>query len=210
MSETKQVEANHYEFRKYLGLERWSSIWHQIDQVIQFQPESVLEIGPGPGIFKASANQLGLHVETLDIDSNLRPDHVGSATNLQFEAGTFDVVCAFQMLEHLPYEKSLQAFSEFARVCRKKIIISLPDCRKMYRVSIEFPKFGQKTFLIPKPRLKPRPHRFDGEHYWEIGKLEHPLNRVIGDLSKFAKLESTYRVPENPYHRIFVFAVNIR
>src|SRR3546814_15484912 len=91
---------------------RWNSIWHQLDEIIRLQPRRVLEIGPGIGLFKRAAGLYGVPVETLDIDPELKPDHVASVTELPFADGEFDVVCAFQMLEHVPYDVSLAAFAE--------------------------------------------------------------------------------------------------
>jgi len=109
------------------------------------------------------------------------------------------------MLEHLPYEVSLQAFDEMVRVSRRHVVISLPDTRAVWRYLIHVPKFGAHDFLVPRPRLGAPRHEFDGEHYWEIGKRGYPLARVVADFSKHARLLETYRVPDNPVHRFFVF-----
>lgn len=201
----KQVNKIHYEFSRYMSKERWNSVWHQLDEVLQFNPTTVLEVGPGPGLFKHVASLFGLNAETLDIDPDLGPDHVGSATELPFEDNSYDVVCAFQMLEHLPYETSLLAFREMARVSRRYVIISLPDARVVWPCRIHLPKLGSWCFLIPRPIIKRRNHVFDGEHYWEIDKVGYDFERVSADLNRFCKLIKTYRVFENPYHRFFVF-----
>jgi ubiquinone/menaquinone biosynthesis C-methylase UbiE len=146
-----------------------------------------------------------VNVETLDLDPELNPDHVGSATAIPLPSSTFDVVCAFQMLEHLPYESSLCAFTEMVRVSRKHVVISLPDARTMWRYQFHLPKLGAHDILIPRPALGANPHKFDGEHYWEISKQDYPLKRIISDLSSICKLTKTYRVKENPYHRFFAF-----
>jgi len=112
----KQVDKSHYKFRSYVHKRRWASMWHQLDEVLSLQAASVLEIGPGPGILKAMAALFDTRVETLDIDPELRPDHVASASDLPFADRAYDVVCAFEMLEHVPYEKSLSIFGELARV----------------------------------------------------------------------------------------------
>jgi len=50
------------------------------------------------------------------------------------------------------------------------------------------------------PRLKKPIHNLGGEHYWEIGKVGYPLNRIISDINKSGfKVEKTYRVFEHPY-----------
>ena len=208
----KQVDKSHYEFNKYVHKKRWASIWHQLDEVAKLKPESILEIGPGPGLFKAVARAIGLHIETLDLDSELSPDHIASALDIPFQDEMFDVVCAFQMLEHLPFEKSVEAFREMARVARKAIIISLPDSATRWPISVHIPCVGLICFTLPKPRLMAPYHKFDGEHYWEINKAGYPLKRVSEMLLRSAsvRLQRTFRVHEHPYHRFFIFEKTVR
>lgn len=201
----KQVDKSHYEFHRYMDKRRWSSMWHQIDEVIRLNPRSVLEVGPGSGVFKNTANLFGVRVATIDLDPDLTPDYVGSATRLPFADKTFDVVCAFQMLEHLPYESALDAFREMARIARTHVVMSVPDSKAVWRYSLQLPKLGDLTFLFPKPFAPPRVHEFDGEHYWEVGTRNFSLEKVIADFSAICPLASTYRVHDNPYHRFFIF-----
>ncbi|MDA9064654.1 class I SAM-dependent methyltransferase [Pseudomonadales bacterium] len=158
-------------------------------------------------MFKAVAGQFDIKVETLDIDPDLNPDHVASVFDMPFSNNEYDVVCAFQMLEHLPFEKSLIAFHEMARVARRAILISLTDAATRWPVSIHVPKFGAINFSIPKPRFRAAKHVFDGEHYWEVGKAGYPLAEVKSELLRVGgmRLTATYRVAEFPYHRFFVF-----
>jgi predicted SAM-dependent methyltransferase len=205
MNVKKQVDKSHYEFSTYMTKARWCSVWHQIDEIQKLKPINILEIGPGPGILKTMLEVMGFSLETLDIDPEIKPNHVGSVTEMSFKDSTYDVVCAFQMLEHLPYEYSLKAFSEMARVSRKNVLISLPDSKMTLQYKIYLPRLGSYDFLVPHPRYKPQDHQFDGEHYWEINKKGYSLQRVIADLSVHAQLIRTYQVFENPYHRFFLF-----
>lgn len=205
MKPEKQVDKSHYVFNAYMTKARWCSLWYQIEEIQKLKPKNVLEIGPGPGILKMMFEIVGLHIETLDIDPEIQPTYVGSATELPFENSTYDVVCAFQMLEHLPYEESLGAFTEMVRVSRKNVLISLPDARMTLQYKFFLPRLGNYEFLVPHPRYKPQDQQFDGEHYWEINKKNYPLQKVSGDLSRYAKLIRTYQVFENPYHRFFIF-----
>lgn len=200
-----QVAKGHYEFERYITRERWSSLWHQLHEVSRLKPRSVLEIGPGPGLFKMIAAASGISVETVDVDSELHPDHVASVVALPMASASYDVVCAFQVLEHLPYDTSLGAFREMTRVSRGHVVISLPDARRVWPYRVHIPKVGVREFLVPRPFSRAKTHQFDGEHYWEVNKRSYPLSRIAGDLSQSCKLMKSYRVPGNPHHRMFVF-----
>lgn len=201
----KQVDKEHYQFQRYMSLQRWTSIWHQLDEVIMLEPDSVLEIGPGPGIFSHAARIFGIPVETLDLDPELKPDHIASATDMPFLENSFDVVCAFQMLEHLPYETSLLAFEEMCRVARSHVVISLPNAGKIITFVAKFPKLGIIKRIVPLTSLIRQKHEFDGEHYWEVNKIDYSEKKVVDDLSKWGTLQRSFRVTENPYHHFFIF-----
>ncbi len=202
-----QVEKSHYVFDRYMTRKRWSSIWYQLREVMSFQPESVLEIGPGPGLFKNAALAFGVPVTTVDIDPGLNPDVVSAADDLPFENEAVDVSCAFQVLEHMPLEASLDALAEMCRVSRKATVISLPDAKTRWPCSITLPKFGRIEFQLSNPLFSPRPHIFDGEHYWEINKkgyeLDSVLRRLVEATPGFTVV--TALASENPYHRFFIF-----
>ena len=207
----KQVNRSHYEFNRYVTKERWASMWYQLNELNKLAPENILEIGPGPGIFKATLNALDIAIETLDIDPDLSPDHVASALAMPFEDGHFDVACAFQMLEHLPWEQSLKAFSELNRVSRKAIIISVPDAKKCWPMAFYVPRKGLRWIHLPRPTLRLPKHKFDGQHYWEVNKTGFSTRFIINNLQKLTlkKLSHTFRVPENPYHRFFVWKTDL-
>jgi SAM-dependent methyltransferase len=203
----KQVDRSHYAFARYMYKDRWASMWHQLDEVLALEPGTVLEIGPGPGLFKALGGLFGVRVETLDLDPDLDPDHVAPAESMPFADGSYDVVCAFQMLEHIPYQHSLAVFREMARVARTGVVISLPDAQPVWPWACHIPRLGRIWVHVPRPAWRPRAHEFDGEHYWEINKKGYPPGKVRRDFSTAGAMEVTrsFRVDENPYHRFFVF-----
>ncbi len=70
---------------------------------------------------------------------------------------------------------------------------------------MQIPKIGEIKKLIPLPRLKKTIHKFGGEHYWEIGKIGYPLDRITNNIKKKGfNIERTYRIFEHPYHRFFI------
>jgi predicted SAM-dependent methyltransferase len=151
------------------------------------------------------ASATGLKVDTLDFDSRVQPTVVAATIALPFRNRAYDAVCAFQVLEHLPYEAAIQAFGELVRVTAKRLIVSLPDAQEVWRFRIYVPVLGTREWLMSNPFASPQPHEFDGEHYWEVNKRGFSLSRVVQDFSQYAVVEKTYRVLENPYHRFFVF-----
>ncbi len=209
--ETKQVEKEHYNFEKYVNKTRWISIWHQLNEVISLNPASVLEIGVGTGIFKNLLSHYGIKVKTVDIDPDLHPDYLASATKLPFSESTFDCVCAFQVLEHMPYNHSITAFSEMVRVSKRYIVLSLPDAKPMWRYSLHIPGSGPVNILVPIPCLPGGKENIWDEHYWEINVKNYHLRKVVDDFSKpGAKMIRTFRVPEKTYWRFFVFEKEIQ
>lgn len=206
MNSNRQVDKSHYDFLRYMNKARWNSVWHQLDEVIRLAPENVLEIGLGTGVFKQVASLFGLKVETLDLDPALNPDHVGSVEEIPLSDASFDIVCAFQILEHVPYESSLRGFNEMIRVSKQYIVISLPDARPVWSYQVHIPGFGMKNILLQRPQFNMPENKFDGEHYWELNKKGFELSRVVSDLTRLAKLVKTYRVVGNTYHRFFVFS----
>lgn len=201
----KQVDSSHYNFQSYLHRGRWISVWHQLDEVFRCNPNNVLEIGSGSGLFKLISNHLGTHVETLDIDPDLKPDHIGNVTALPMLDNSYDVVCAFQVLEHLPYDEALRGFQEMNRVARSFVIISLPDVRPQWRYKIKIPLVPSFELVIQRPFFKSDEHRFDGQHYWEINKKGYLLADVIRDFSQLSSLVRTFRNIDEPYHRFLIF-----
>ncbi len=206
MTNSVQVNASHYSFKNYMSKGRWASLWHQIDEIHGFATDLILEIGPGSGILKAICQTYGIDLQTLDFDPDLTPDYVSSVTSMPFKDDHFKVVCAFQVLEHLEFEQSCRAFSEMVRICRGRILISLPDVRPVWRIQFPIPKIRMFDTPIEKPLWRPPEHIFDGEHYWEIGKRHYPLEKIIGRFSQFATLERNYRNKDFPYHHFFIFS----
>jgi len=202
----RQVDKSHYAFSAYMDKQRWASVWHQLDEVLRLRPESVLEIGLGTGLFKAAAGAFGLDVKTLDIARDLNPDYVGPADAIPLSDKSMDVVCAFQVLEHMPFDVSLKALGEMERVARKAVVISLPDAKVVWPSTVKIPLLKTHRLTLPHPLFRPKDHVFDGEHYWEINKRGYSLDRVMSAMHDvFPGYQiRTYRVHENPYHRFFV------
>lgn len=190
----------------YLSRERWISFWYQIMEVNKTSPKKVLEIGPGPGIVSEILSRMKVMVTTLDIDPRLIPNICADVTSLPFSNKSFDTVLAAEILEHIPFSEVPKALRELARVAGKSIVITLPH------FSHFAPSIALKLFpYVPRfskvfPISLPVEHKFDGQHYWEIGKSGFPLSTVKQLLvdSTGMKLTRDYLIEENPFHHVFV------
>jgi 2-polyprenyl-3-methyl-5-hydroxy-6-metoxy-1,4-benzoquinol methylase len=108
----QRTTEGHHRSRAYNTKERFCSFWHQLDETLSFEPDTVLEIGPGDGLVTNQLRRAGLEVTTLDLDPALNPDVVGSASELPFADRSFDVVVCCEVLEHLPFDESRQAMAQ--------------------------------------------------------------------------------------------------
>jgi 2-polyprenyl-3-methyl-5-hydroxy-6-metoxy-1,4-benzoquinol methylase len=198
-----QVSVEHYQ-NGYDHKDRWISYFHQIDSVLGLNPGSVLEIGPGNGTVSAYLRGRGINVTTADIDPKLNPDVVASVTDLPFKADTFDVSMACEVLEHLPFEQFVPALSELARVSKDHVIISLPDARRtLLYVVMKFPFLHQILFRLRT--LNRKPHKFDGEHYWELGKREVSFATVHKAITQAGfSCEKEFVAHDAPFYHFFV------
>ncbi len=202
--------------RPYLSLKydsrgRFASYWHQIDEIMSLNPNSVLEIGIGNGFLSKYLIEKGIPVTTLDIDRQLNPIVIGSVLKLPFMDGAFELLACFEVLEHMQFEYFGKALSEMARVSTNYIVISLPDSERMYRISIDVPKVGQIRKLFTVNRLIKPSHKIGGEHYWEIGEANYGLSKIIRAIrNSTLVIRKTYRVFEMPYHRFFVLEKPVR
>lgn len=169
-----QVSKQHYSYT-YDHKARWISYWYQIRSVFAFSPTSVAEIGIGNELVSQYLKSNGLTVSTIDIDPELHPDVCASVTALTVVDQSFDVVLAAEILEHIPFDEVPKAISEIFRVCKTGAVITVPDSRRTFAHFGAFiPMFGFKEFFLKIDTQ--RPHRFDGQHYWELGKKGYSVS----------------------------------
>jgi len=200
-----QVAPSFYFRKEYDNKWNFISYWHQINEIVSLQPESILEIGIGNSFVANYLKHRGYNITTFDIDKGLSPDYVGSVLNVPFSNESFEVVACYEVLEHIPYEDFNKALSEVFRISKLYVILSIPDISRVYRFNVQIPKIGEIKKLIPLPRIRKPIHKFDGQHYWEIGKASYPLRRIICDIEKAGfEIKKNYRVFEVPYHHFFI------
>lgn len=210
MKYTKQVSKEHYKYSTYVDHNRWLSYVHQIESVnliaqdISKRKLRILEVGIGNKFISNTLKQMGHVVKTVDIAEDLRPDFIGSLPNLKIkDIGKYDCVMCCEVLEHLEYgdvKSSLKRMSELSDF----LIISVPHKSLYLSFMIRISLFQPVKFLfsIPTPFIK---HKFDGQHYWELGTSGYDLNRFNATIRKAGlEIVKEFRSVEFPWHHFFI------
>ncbi len=198
-----QVDKSHYTFGKYAFEGRFVSYYWQLREVLALSPKAVLEVGVGDGVFGAFLKtNTPVSYTSVDVAEDLHPDVLGSILALPFPDKSYDISCAFEVLEHLPFEQFDTAVSEMARVARTHVVISIPHFGPMVSFSLKIPFLPQirVAFKIPFGRA----HGFNGQHYWELGKKGYPPALIRQKLSAHGRIIKDFVPFGNSYHHFFV------
>jgi len=134
-----------------------------VNQVLKFKPSSALEVGIGNKSVYLEIKKRRIKIIGLDYARDLEPDVVGNVIALPFKDDSFDTVLCAEVLEHLPFEKSIEGLRELKRVAKKYIVLTLPQL-----------SLDNRFFR----RLKSKPFTFDGQHYWELGSGKCSLKGI--------------------------------
>ncbi len=209
MSSDIQVAKEHYDLN-YDHKARWLSYWYQIQSVCSLKPTTVLEIGCGNNMVRNYLARQGIAITTLDIDEQLKPNLVGSITDIPSASNSYDVVLCSQVLEHLPYENTMRALLEIYRVAKYGAVISVPDSRiTLFKAGLHIPTVGWKDFFYKIASWKF--HTFDGQHYWEIGKRGYSLKRFIHAIERAGFVVVKHFVPADvPTKHFFILSKKVR
>ena len=198
-----QVDKEHYRFESYGTVARWGSYHYQIRELLACKPQSVLEVGVGDEVVgHYLKTQTDIKYTSIDVAEDLHPDILGSVTEMPCKDNQFDVVCAFEVLEHIPHDEVPTAVGEMARVAKTHLAISVPHFGPpiLFRLKLPFLPDLKFAWKIPYPRV----HEFKGEHYWELGKKGYPPERFRSLLARYGEVVSEFVPFENQYHHFFI------
>ncbi len=203
----KQVSKNAYTFGSYTKIDRWSSYFYQLREILSRSPTSVLEVGIGEGIVRDYIKcRTTIHYQSIDVAEDLEPSMIGSVTSIPLPDDSVDIVCAFEILEHLPFEQFEKSVAELFRVTKKNVIISLPHFGPPIIFEFKIPFLPRIRFAWKLPF--PQRHVFDGQHYWEIGKHGYSAGMIRAVLQTHGTLEFEFVPFENQYHHFFILRKN--
>lgn len=199
-----QAPGKKYIKPEYLTPERLSSVGWQFRLCSLTGTNSFLEIGTGQGLLAHLLRRQGYDVLTIDHNPEIHPNVVGALPDIPLQSGMAETVLCFQVLEHLPLELLSKNLEELARLSKKWIIISLPDCTKKPRLRWRFKWWIYHKFRFPS-RWKHKEVKIGSEHFWEIG-FQGVTASDVETLATLSGLSLTerFRNPYNPYHHFFV------
>ncbi|MBU2579481.1 class I SAM-dependent methyltransferase [Candidatus Parcubacteria bacterium] len=192
----------HYNFFKYDYKDRWTSYWHQIDEVLKLRPKTVLEIGIGNGTVADCLKKQGLKVKTLDISEDLRPDFIADVMKMPIDNNSFSVVLCAEILEHLPFKDFEKALLELKRVTKKYVVLSLPHFGPPIKISFKIP-FIKEIKIVFKIPYHPK-HKSGRVHYWEIGKKGYSPRKIRNIIKKYFEIQNDFVPFENQYHHFYI------
>lgn len=198
----KQVNKKNYDFARYVREDRFMSYYYQLKFIYKSKPKNILEIGIGNNFLKKLLSN-EFEYKTLDLAKDLNPDILGSVDNIPLKKNSFDLVCAFQILEHLPFNLFEKSLKELARVSKENVLISLPYSNISYKINLKVPFLLEVKFSLTIPKFLKK-HKFNGEHYWEIGAKGYSLKRIKKIISKHLKIKKVFNPYENKYHIFFI------
>lgn len=183
-----QVKNEHYKFLKYVSRGRWDSYYDQIFFIEKYIPneQNILEIGGGLSINKFLLSKESYNIKTADIDKSLQPDYEMDLFDIfSIDDYNYNWILAFQVLEHIEYEDFLE-FLKISSLNKKKLLISLPYVGITIKFAFYMSLYGERKiefiFRIP---LFFKEHRFNGQHYWEVGKKGYSVNKIKQDISNY-------------------------
>jgi ubiquinone/menaquinone biosynthesis C-methylase UbiE len=196
-----------YRSLKYNSKERWLSYWHQINESLSGNPESLLIVGKGSGIVENAISTIAPRVKitTLDIAPGLFPDVIADIRNQPFRDLYFDCILCCQVLEHIPFAEVNEVLREFHRISRDSVVISVPHIRKHLKMEIDAPLIGRSMFILKYPFTKKNKEEVtdNSRHFWEINRgVSYRLFRRT--LRKFFIIKKTFLNEMNCTHRFFL------
>ncbi len=209
----KQVNKDHYDFKRYVNLHRWSSYYYQLYYALDEDIKDILLFGVGDNIIPNILKQMNKNVTTFDLDEDLNPDIAGDITKMnKYLKKKYDCVMCCQILEHIPFENFEKIVKDILSFTKKKVILSLPYNSECFKIKFGF-KGKEKNFkLLIKRFWKPYNYKrkfdikIDGfnEHYWEVNVKGYSKKMIIDILKKYFIIEKEFIPFENAYHLFFI------
>ncbi|GBE30037.1 MAG TPA: hypothetical protein ENH10_04520 [Bacteroidetes bacterium] len=215
----RQLLAGKLNKGKLITEQHNNSYYLQMKTIKDLKIKHVLEIGPGESFIPKYMKSIGIQYDTLDIVPSTNPTYLSRLEDADpsMIRKRYGAVCAFQVLEHSPYDRFSSNLAKMAALSRNYIVISIPYSCFGFRLSFKtFRGQGKRSKYelsryFPKnlPNRKYRPEYIKefpwACHYWELGREGFPLSRIKNDIiSQRLRIIDTFH-SDNPFH-FFIIA----
>lgn len=162
-------------------LEHWSLYWHQqhlMDNNIQ-KDVKIVEVGVGTKFTYHNLKNQGYDVTSIDIDPAKQADINLNIVDCTPENLNYDVLLAYNIFEHIPYNEFLDTVSKISRSNITKLFFSIPLNRKhIFGLKLRLGRFIDTEYdiMIKKRRITAE------NHFWELDYKNYTLDKLILDM----------------------------
>jgi len=205
----KQVDKSYYFTNKYVNLERFISYYYQIKLIRESRCKNILFVGIGDGVVVDYLRKNPeLNITTFDIAEDLNPDILGDIKNLDLKNNNFDLVVAYEVLEHIPFENFDLILNSLSKTSNK-VLISLPYRNVNFELIIKFPfirtlfKRDYFRILLTLP-IKFPGFEISGQHYWEIDNKNFKMGMIKSKINKYFNISKIQKALLSPYKCFFI------
>ena len=212
--------ARIYNPKTHESFNLWLDYWTQFELINDLKPKSILEVGKGIGTLEYLLKRQGYQYTSADRERSLKPDVICDITDIPLKSKSHDVVCAFEVLEHIPYSEFEKALREMGRIARKGVIISIPHSTFYLGMAFSFFYAKRLGWLFRLLKMKPHtPKHFSLKiptfflntqgmipmHAWEMGRKNYPKKKIENSIKKagFSITKQQDRI-FYPYHHFYV------
>jgi len=158
----------------------WQLYWHQqklLENRISVN-DKILEVGVGSGFTANYLKSKGFNVKTVDIDQNKNPDIVKNIVYTEPKFFNFDVLLAFNIFEHIPYDEFLKFLEKLQESRVSRIFLCLPVFKKIV--------FEAYFYFLPLPpcriKLFLKKRKLSTNHHWELEYEDNNLHKLKSDI----------------------------
>ena len=205
----------------------WESIYHQVQKITLLRDvHSILEFGPGRGLTGSILKYYGHDYKSSDLESPYNNKFTKSDFHLSIQdfkvENRYDLVCAFEVLEHNPIEEFQSNILKLSELSKKYIYLSLPYSGRwisftlninLPKIRINLSKMLKWDRIIPQKRdvekfyKQKKPFPYHSNHWFELGDK----NFKMKDIKKIffdnkLNLIQTFHSQSFPMHCFFLLS----
>jgi 2-polyprenyl-3-methyl-5-hydroxy-6-metoxy-1,4-benzoquinol methylase len=198
------LEKNHY--LNNLDFKDWIRYYEILKDLLHFNIQNVLEIGPGSSILKNILKANVSNYTDMDINQNLNPDIVNDVQNYLTQlCDKYDSIIACEVLEHIDYPSVKLTLRNLYLYLKNNgyVFITIPHIRPFIAIS-SLLNINPRYLLIPKFRNK---RLTDPYHKWEIGR-----NNITIDMVQQMFIAAGFTIVSHkniPYHSYWVLKKSV-